>query len=108
MSTVGYGSVYPISDYCNIVMLWQSYVNIALLAVITSAVFVNFSRPQYGPSASLPGLPKRSTAWHRRRYGDARRGNCAAIRPAAHRAVGRPPSWVSPHSLVARETPGHA
>lgn len=53
MSTVGYGSLYPISDYCNIVMLWQSYVNIALLAVITSAVFVNFSRPQYGPSPCL-------------------------------------------------------
>jgi hypothetical protein len=46
MSTVGYGSVYPISDYCNTIMLFQSYVNIALLAVITSAVFVNFSRPK--------------------------------------------------------------
>ena len=37
--------MYPISDYCNTIMLFQSYVNIALLAVITSAVFVNFSRP---------------------------------------------------------------
>jgi hypothetical protein len=63
MSTVGYGSVFPISDYCNVLTLWQSYVNIALLAVITSAVFVNFSRPQYGPSAFLPGFPKRSTAF---------------------------------------------
>jgi len=48
MSTVGYGSIYTISDYCNAMMLLQSYINIALLAVITSALFVNFSRPKLG------------------------------------------------------------
>lgn len=52
MSTVGYGSIYTISDYCNAMMLLQSYINIALLAVITSALFVNFSRPKCVPLPS--------------------------------------------------------
>jgi len=46
MSTVGYGSIYTSNDYCTFVLLVQSFINVAIVAMITSALFVNFSRPR--------------------------------------------------------------
>ena len=46
MSTVGYGSLYTTSDYCTFVMLFQSFCNIALVAIIMSSFFINFSQPK--------------------------------------------------------------
>lgn len=45
-STVGYGSIYPISIYCNSVMIVQSFVSLVLIAILTSVLYIQFSRPR--------------------------------------------------------------
>ena len=45
-STIGYGSMYPISTYGNILVLFESFVGLVELAIVTAVLFAKFSRPK--------------------------------------------------------------
>ena len=46
LSTVGYGSTFPVSNYCSIVSLCESFVSLLLAATLTGMIFSVIVRPR--------------------------------------------------------------
>jgi len=55
MTTVGYGAVAPLSTYCNLIALAHCWTGTIFIALITSILLLNITRPKYAlPSRSKP------------------------------------------------------